>query len=138
VNVLDTLTFLTKRSYSASQSGIEVPIGLLLDDSRSVWLLAKVDTGASFCIFQKDYAVQLGIDVESGLHKVVATPTGRLDVYGHAVRLSCFEWEFETTVYFAASEGFIRNVVGRVGWLEHFRLGLIDHDSTLYLSRYED
>ncbi len=61
-----------------------------------------------------------------------------LDVYGHAVKLSCLEWEFETTVYFAGSEEFHRNVVGRVGWLEHFRLGIIEHDSTLYLSHYDD
>jgi len=54
------------------------------------------------------------------------------------VTLSCFDWEFETMVYFAARDEFTRNVVGRSGWLQYFRLGLIDHDAILFLSHYDD
>jgi hypothetical protein len=99
---------------------------------------AKVDTGASFCIFQREYAEQLGICIEDGQHIEVSTATGRFSVYGHTVILSCLDWEFETTVYFAELAGYTRNVVGRVGWLQHFRLALIDHDATLFLSHYND
>jgi len=97
-----------------------------------------VDTGASFCIFQRDYAEQLGINVESGVHEVVSTPNGRFDVYGHTLTLSCLDWEYETMVYFAAPLDYRRNVVGRSGWLQHFRLALIDHDALLFLSQYDD
>lgn len=101
--------------------------------------MAKVDTGASFCIFQRDYAEQVGItSVESGVYQPVSTATGSFDAYGHALVIGCLDWEFETTVYFAAPPGYSRNVVGRVGWLQHFRLGLIDHDSLLLLSHYDD
>jgi hypothetical protein len=134
---MEALSFREKWSYSASQSGIELWIGLN-HESRSVRFLAKVDTGAAFCIFQREYAEQLGIDVESGQYRKVNTATGSFDVYGHAVTLSCFDWEFESLVYFATLKDFSRNVVGRVGWLEHFRLGLVDHDSTLFLSHYDD
>jgi hypothetical protein len=103
-----------------------------------VRLLAKVDTGATFCIFQRDYAEQLGVDLERGRYQEVRTQTGRFDTYGHTMNLACLGWEFETVVYFAALEEFNRNVVGRVGWLEHFRVGLIHHDSKLFLSRYDD
>jgi hypothetical protein len=135
---LETLTFRSKYGYSHSKAGIEIPIFLKVDDARSVRLLAKVDTGASFCIFQRDYADQLGIDVESGLREVVSTPTGRFVAYGHTVTLSCMDWDLETTVYFAAQFDFHRNVLGRFGWLERFRLGLVDHDAMLFLSHYDD
>jgi hypothetical protein len=41
-------------------------------------------------------------------------------------------------VYFAAHEGLPRNVLGRRGWLDHVRLGLVDHDAKLYMSGYEE
>ena len=41
-------------------------------------------------------------------------------------------------VYFAAPADFSRSVVGRSGWLQHFRLGLIDYDTMLLLSHYDD
>jgi hypothetical protein len=42
------------------------------------------------------------------------------------------------TVYFAGHEGFGRNVLGRRGWLDHVRLGLVEHNGRLYLSRHGD
>jgi len=136
---LDTLTFQSKHDYSDAQAGIEVPISLAVAGERTVRLRAKVDTGASFCIFQREYAEQLGIEVESGRHQEVRTANGgSFSVYGHMVTLSCLDWEFETMVYFATPDEFKRNVVGRTGWLQHFRLGLIDHDAVLFLSHYDD
>ncbi len=137
---MQTLTFRSTYSYSGSDNGIEIPISLrVVGSERPVRLLAKVDTGASFCIFQRDYAEQLGIDVESGEHRRISTAAGgSFDAYGHPMILSCLDWEFETTVYFAAPLGFRRNVVGRSGWLQHFRLAVIDHDAILHLSHYDD
>jgi hypothetical protein len=108
---VETLAFRSKYNYSRSAAGIEVPVALRnVDGGRSVRFLAKVDTGASFCIFQRDYAEQLGIDVERGELQVVGTATGHFDVYGHQLTLSCLDWEFVTTVYFAAPRGYGRNV----------------------------
>jgi len=134
---VETLTFQCHYDYSVSTTGIEVPIGLRIS-GRSVRLLAKVDTGASFCIFNRGYAEQLGLEVESGIHQVVSTVTGEFDVYGHKLTLSCLDWEFPTTVYFAAMPEYRRNVVGRSGWLQQFKLGLVDHDGALFLSQYDD
>ncbi|MSV36412.1 MAG: hypothetical protein EXQ47_12580 [Bryobacterales bacterium] len=135
---METLTFRSKHSYGQSKAGIEIPIGLRLGTDRGVRLLAKVDTGATFCIFQRDYAEQLAIPVESGTQAVVTTATGPFEVYGHNLTLSCFDFELEAMVYFARDSNYLRNVVGRLGWLQHFRLGLIDHDATLFLSRYDE
>jgi hypothetical protein len=135
---VETLTFVVKHKYSASDAGVEVPIGLKVDDTRRVRFLAKVDTGAADCIFQRDYAEQLGIIVENGSLKTFRTAAGSLEAYGHTVLLSCFDWEFEAMVYFAASPDHPRNVVGRAGWLQQFRLAIIEHDTVLLLSQYND
>lgn len=52
--------------------------------------------------------------------------------------LSCFDWEFEALVYFAASPEHPRNVVGRSRWLQQFRLAISEHDTVLLLSHYND
>ena len=136
---MHNLTFQSKYDYAPSRVGIEIPVDLRAN-GRSVRLVAKVDTGADFCIFQRDYADELGLDIEAGEHKVVTTVRGeRFDVYGHTVILSCLDLdEFETTVYFTPEMAYKRNVVGRLGWLQHVRLALIDHDTVLYLSHYDE
>lgn len=135
---METLAFRTKYAYSPSASGIEIEVGLRAGVNDPVRLLAKIDTGASFCIFQRDYAERMGIDVESGIPRWIGTPTGGFDAFGHAVTLSCFDWTFETIVYFAKPPEFNRNVLGRQGWLQRFRMAIVDHDSTLYLSEFND
>jgi len=47
------------------------------------------------------------------------------------------DYEFVTTVFFADLPGFFRNVLGRHGWLERIRLGLVDYDGEIYASRYD-
>jgi len=46
--------------------------------------------------------------------------------------------EFQTFVYFAKSYEVRRNILGRQGWLQLVRLGLVDYDSELYLSPYDE
>lgn len=135
---METLTFAVTHPYARSAAGIEVPISLRIDGARCVRLLAKLDTGAECCIFQRDYAEQLEINVESGVPKTFHTVTGSFEAYGHTLILSCFDWEYEATVYFAASADYRRNVVGRLGWLQQFRLAIVEHDTVLFLSRYDD
>ena len=134
----ETLKFNAHYHYDPGEIGIEIPI-LLLARGRQVRLNAKIDTGAQFCVFQRDYAEQLEIAIESGEKRTIHTAGGTtFTVYGHEVQLSCLDWTFETVVYFAEAAGFNRNVVGRTGWLQQFRLGLIDHESILYLSHHDD
>lgn len=49
--------------------------------------------------------------------------------------MSGLEWE--TTVYFAESEDFPVNVVGRIGFLDHLQVGVVDYEQLLYLNSYE-
>ncbi len=45
--------------------------------------------------------------------------------------------ETVSTVYFAKEESFTRNALGRQGWLDRVRLGLIDYEGKLFLSEYK-
>jgi hypothetical protein len=45
--------------------------------------------------------------------------------------------ETVSTVYFAKDESFTRNVLGRQGWLDRVKLGLIDYEGRLFLSKYD-
>jgi hypothetical protein len=42
-----------------------------------------------------------------------------------------------TVVYFAEQENFPVNVVGRIGFLDHLQVGLVDYEQLLYLGPYE-
>jgi hypothetical protein len=40
-------------------------------------------------------------------------------------------------VYFFADERINKNLLGRIGWLDRVRFGLVDHDEELYLAPYD-
>ena len=41
-------------------------------------------------------------------------------------------------VYFFTDQAIRKNVLGRSGWLDRVRVGLIDHDCQIYLTPYND
>jgi hypothetical protein len=121
--------------YDAGESGITVETTLTFLD-RSVSLPAKVDTGSSYCIFERKYGESLGLNIESGLEQPIGTATGRFLTYGHEVTLVVGGFEFDSIGYFAADSGLERNVLGRHGWLDRIILGVVDYEGRLLLSRY--
>lgn len=131
------LTFNTEYAYPTGDIGILVPVRLSIGDDF-IDFDARVDTGASFCIFNRGYGEALGIDVESGTPVQIGTATGSFDAFGHAVTLTTLGHSFDVMVYFARETAFSRNVLGRRGWLDQVRLGVIDYDSKLYLSKYNE
>jgi hypothetical protein len=46
--------------------------------------------------------------------------------------------EVHALVYFFEDPDITRNVLGRNRWLNRIRLGLVDHDSLVYLSAHDD
>lgn len=131
-----TLTFETLHEYDAGAPGITVPIELSVGALRAS-VSAKLDTGASYCIFRRELGEMLGLDIERGTPQRIATATGSFLTYGHAVTLSAFDWQFDATVYFAADESFTRDVLGRFGWMQQMKLGLVDYEGKLYVGRYD-
>lgn len=97
---------------------------------------AKLDSGSKFCVFRPYYARLLGLDLKSGIPERIRTAAGSFPAYGHEVTLRIGDLEWPTTVYFAEPEDFSINVVGRVGFLDHLQIGLVDYEQLLYLSPY--
>lgn len=122
--------------YNTLKIGITVPVELSLSD-ETVAFEAKVDTGAENCIFERVHGERLGLTIESGEKQVFLTTAGSFTAYAHEVSLSVLEIEFSTRVYFAESSNYTRSVLGRFGWLDRVKLGLIDYEGKLLLSAYE-
>ena len=134
------LTFQERREYSSvsPHPHISIPVSLSVGSER-VDLLAKIDTGAPYCVFERLYGERLGLDLERGIRLGFTTTTGgAFTAYGHTVSLETFGFTHECVVYFQEDETVPRNLLGMLGWIDRFRLGLIDHDSLLFLSRYDD
>lgn len=123
--------------YDNGRSGIEVDVELRLSDAQ-VRFKAKIDTGATFCIFSREYGESLGIKIEEGFRKMFLTPTGSFQAYGHWVTLIMDSFEFDSQVFFSHEEGFSPNVLGRQGWLDRIQPAIIDHKGSLFISRVDE
>ncbi len=129
------LEFSGVHSYSGDKDGISVPVELRFGDGI-VRLAANVDTGATFCIFRSEVAEALGLDLSSGLQQRFRTANSTFDAFGHEVEVTVLGVVTRSTVFFFADETINKNVLGRIGWLDRVRLGLVDHDGSLYLAPY--
>lgn len=96
-----TLTFSELYEYDLSATGITIPVVLKLGQQNDR-TIAKLDTGASFCIFKREHGEALGLDIESGVREVIGTATEPFLAYGHNISLSALGFEIDVTVYFAA------------------------------------
>ncbi|MCY7348893.1 MAG: hypothetical protein LH614_22105 [Pyrinomonadaceae bacterium] len=132
----EILSFTEIYDYDTLKIGITVPTKLFFGENF-VRLEAKVDTGAENCIFERTHAERLNIDVESGDLIIFNTAAGNFAAYGHELTLSVLGIETYAKVFFAKEESFTRNVLGRQGWLDRVKLGLIDYEGKLLLSAYD-
>lgn len=121
--------------YDTGLAGIAVQVEMRVG-SRIAKCDAKLDTGATFCLFERRIGESLGIDIESGNSKVIATVNSRFRVFGHYVTLNTEGFEFDSEVFFAEDADIRRNVLGRRGWLDQVIIGINDYDGKLYVSRY--
>ncbi len=122
--------------YNIYDVGITVSTKLFYS-GKDVEFDAKIDTGSTYCIFQRLHGELLGLEIENGTPVDINTATGNFRAYGHELTLSVLDIETVTTVYFAESEYFDRNVLGRIGWLDRVKLGLIEQEGKLFLNRYK-
>lgn len=132
-----SLEFPHRHSYE-SRTVLAVPITLLSDPAHWIDVIAAIDTGSTFNIFERKYGEALDLDIESGVREQVSTATGYFYCYGHELTLSVFDLEWQTVVYFAESDAFFKNVVGRVGFLDRLKVGIVDYEQLLYLGLYDE
>jgi predicted aspartyl protease len=132
---METVSFDEIYFYDTLKVGITVSV-ILFSDEHSADFEAKIDTGASFCVFERKQADRLNLNVESGELLRISTAMSSFEAYGHELSLMVMGIETFSKVYFAKEESFTRNVLGRQGWLDRVKLGLIDYEGKLLLSEY--
>jgi hypothetical protein len=123
--------------YDAGAAGISLEVTLKLS-TINLTIPAKLDTGAANCIFARHFGEQLGLNIESGYRQIFSTAAGNFIAYGHNLTVQLADIEFGALVFFAEEESFNRNVIGRFGGLDHLKVGLVDYEGQLYLSRYDE
>jgi hypothetical protein len=131
-----SLEFAQLLRYDPGDVGVTLAADLA-HGSTIVPLTAKIDTGSTYCVFERAHGEALGLVVESGWRQRIGTATGSFIAYGHSLTLRTAGLEFDSMVFFAEDEHFNRNILGRFGWLDRVVIGLNDYDGKLYLNRYE-
>jgi len=116
--------------------GIVVPVELH-SGREKVRFDAKLDTGAEFCLFENAYGALLGLDPDSGEKKTFTTVNSSVIAYGHEVELFILGLSFRLTGYFYEAPEIRRNLLGRGGWLQQVKIGIVDYEQALYLNRYD-
>ncbi|MGH9840659.1 MAG: aspartyl protease family protein [Blastocatellia bacterium] len=129
------INFTERYHYQTTQSGIGIPVTISRED-RVATFMAKVDTGARYCLFKREHGELLGIDIEKGEPITLDTLGGPLDAFLHEVTLQTFDLTFQSFVCFAKYRGLRRNLLGSVGWLRNIVLGVIDYDEMVFLGPY--
>ncbi len=129
------IEFSIAHDYDTLKTGITLPVTLGYN-SRTVDFEAKLDTGSSHCVFERRFGENLGLEIENGTLEKFGTATVGFYAYGHEISLSVLEIETYAKVYFAREESFTRNVLGRAGFLDRVKLGLIDYEGKLLLNAY--
>jgi hypothetical protein len=130
-------SFRIQYPYDPLLEGVTLPVSLS-SGTGSVRLFAKVDTGASYCMFERGVAEILSIDVEKGTPIRISSVGGPFRAYAHDLSLEVLGLKSDAVVYFYEDRSAGRNVLGRSGWLNRVRLALVDHDSLIYLNSYDD
>ena len=82
--------------------------------------------GAEYCVFAREHAENLGLDIESGHPLRLSTLTGNTVAYGHEVTLLAMEHELTGICYFFENPAIRRSFLGRNGWLNRLRVGIDD------------
>src|SRR5215468_8073725 len=130
------ITFSKSIPYPDVDGGIQLYVVLSRAEFRAT-AEAIVDSGGSVCLFSREVGVSLGLNIETGIPKRLDYLGGPIDSFGHEVTLETVGLTFQSTVYFAKYPNLPRNILGRQGWLRNIKLGLVDYENMMYLSKYE-
>ena len=132
-----TLTFEKQIKYSDHQKGIGLNVVLIADETNPVSAIAKLDTKSEFCLFQRKYAELLDLEIEGGTENPMRTINSSFKTFGHEVKILFSDFELSTTIYFPEFE-IPRSVVGRTGFLDMLKIGLIEYEQLFYFSLYNE
>lgn len=130
---MSSLEFDADFGYEENSAGILIPIRLA-HNGRSVELSARLDTGAADCLFDRFYADILNLP-DAGVERSYRTVTGSFHAFGHEITIETLGLRWPALVFFHAMGNPAHSFVGRRGWLDRIRLGIVHHDRRLFLRR---
>lgn len=84
--------------YDTGKAGITVNVELRLRESSSIFE-AKIDTGSTFCVFERRYGENLGLDIEAGERQRIGTTVGSFLTFGHWVTLTVEDFTFDSMIF---------------------------------------
>lgn len=122
--------------YDNRKDGIFIEVEIKYSDF-SKKIEAKIDTGATYSIFEKRFGESLGLEIEGGFPQRFGTATGSFYAYGFRVTLIIADIELDSMIFFAEDESFNKNVLGRISCLDNLKFGLIDQKGEIYFGQYE-
>ena len=85
----ESLEFLKTYNYNTLKTGISLPV-ILQSGETQVEIHAKLDTGSTHCIFERQHAKLLDLEVESGEPTTIGTATGKFLAFEHRITLITF------------------------------------------------
>src|SRR6266446_8522741 len=86
-------------------------------------VVCLVDSGADECLFHASIGRSLGIDLESGTHKVFDGIAGSIEAYIHPVEIQIqgFPEPVRIAAGFTESDG-VHAILGQAGFFENFKI----------------
>lgn len=130
------LEFSESVQYTVDSRGIALPVSLSFAGKRTSFP-ASIDTGAANCLFARKRGEAIGLNLESGDPRRFRTATGSVTAFGHTVTIETLGLACDSVVYFFEDSRLQHNLLGRTGWLDRIRLGLVDYEQTIYLAQYD-
>ena len=134
---MPSLNFAFQHHYQETASGILIPVTLVYG-GLEIDLRVRFDSAASDCVFDRYYAERIGIDLESGDRHEFRTLTGSFAAYSHEVTMRTLGLEWSALVFLHDSANAANAFLGRRGWLDRLRIGLVHYDRQIFLGNYDD
>lgn len=126
------LIFPVSHRFETTDAGLVIPC-MLERNAVQAKLYAKVDPGSEYCVFTRELADELGIEVLDGLPVRLSTLTGVFTANAHWVTLHTLGIRVESFVLFHPAYGADRNILGRRGWLNNLHMALTMDDEMIHL-----
>jgi hypothetical protein len=105
----------------------------LWNKTNSLQIIALIDSGSTYSLFDYQLGVELGLDVRSGRMQWLSSLGGSVLGYAHQIELEIVGgWKFKTEVLFS-DDAIPRNLLGHYGFLEHLAVGLQGKIGEIYL-----
>ena len=100
----ESLEFAKTYNYDTLKTGISLPV-ILQSGETLLEINAKLDTGASHCIFERSHAELLNLNIESGEPTIIGTATGKFHAFELSNNADNFRFELGSDSLFYRRRG---------------------------------